>query len=165
MSDSLNIRRAKQEDLGALAAFVQTATQSTVEIDRAVVTEWLFGKGLWVALQDSTLVGVAAWQAENLVSVTDVLYISPAQLWSEVGGRLLEIVEAEAMILMCEINAVLLPSWTSPEVCAFLRQQGYEAAEPEDLHRYWQEVLGDFADPESVTMIKRLRDRMVMTPR
>ncbi len=165
MSDSLTIRRAKQEDLGALAAFVQTASQSTAEIDQAVVTEWLFGKGLWVALQDGTLVGVAAWQVENLVSVTDMLYISPAQLWSEVGGRLLEIIEAEAMILMCEINAVLLPSWTSPEVRGILCQQGYEAAELEDLHRFWQEVLGDFADPESATMIKQLRDRMVMTPR
>lgn len=165
MSDSLTIRRAKQEDLGALAAFVQTASQSTAQIDQAVVTEWLFGKGLWVALQDGTLVGVAAWQVENLVSVTDMLYISPAQLWSDVGGRLLEIIEAEAMILMCEINAVLLPSWTSPEVRGILRQQGYEPAELEDLHRFWQDVLGDFADPESATMIKQLRDRMVMTPR
>jgi hypothetical protein len=172
MADNLTVRRAKQADLEAIAAFVQKASESTrpegaasLVAEPAAVNEWLFQKGVWVALQDSTLAGVAAWQAENLVSVTDVLHIAAGPSWAEVAGRLLEIIEGEAKILMCEINAVLLPNGTSPAVHDLLHKQGYEDAELEELHRFWQEVLSEFLQPNSAIMVKHLRDRMVMTPR
>lgn len=172
MADNLTVRRAKQDDVEAIAAFVQKTTESPMmdpavepAVDPAGVTEWLFGKGVWVALLEDTLVGVAAWQAENLVSVTDVFCIAAGPSWTEVGGRLLETIEAEAMILMCEINAVLVSSGTSQAVRGFLRKQAYEEAELEKLHKFWQEVLSEFLEPDSTIMIKHLRDRMVMTPR
>jgi N-acetylglutamate synthase-like GNAT family acetyltransferase len=177
MIDSLTIRRAKQNDLEAIAALVHKATEGTepaqpesglgvdAAVEPAVIQDWLLGKGVWVALRDGTLVGVAGWQVENLVSVTDVLHLAPDPSWAEVGGRLLETIEGEAMVLMCEISAVLLPSGTSPALRGLLRDQGYENAELEELHRFWQEVLGDFVESEPAIMVKQLRDRMVMVPR
>ena len=164
MTASLELRRAKIGDVAAITSFVRTATRSRIPADEAEVTEWLFGKGLWVAVRGSTLVGVAAWQAENLVSVTDLFCVSPEQELEEVGSRLLQTIEAEANRLICEINVLLLPAWASTTARTFLRQQGYESWALPDLHRIWREVLADFATEGRDLMVKQLRDRMVMVP-
>jgi N-acetylglutamate synthase-like GNAT family acetyltransferase len=147
-----------------IAELVRTATRSRLTVDQDEVMEWMFGKGLWVAEKGGTLVGVAAWQAENLVCVTDVFHVSPARMRGEAGGQLLETIEAEANVLMCEANIMVLPGWTSKAMRTFLQQQGYEPKEYDDLHRIWREVLGDFYGDEEVLMVKRLRERMVMAP-
>jgi N-acetylglutamate synthase-like GNAT family acetyltransferase len=164
MGERIEIRRAGREDLAAIADLVHKATQSRVSVDEAEVMEWLFSKGLMVAVQGGSLVGVAAWQAENLVSVTDLFYVSPARLRDRAGGALLESIEAEANTLMCEANVVVLPSWTLKAVRAFFQQQGYELADFEELHRIWREVLDEFVTNEMDLLVKRLRDRMVMVP-
>lgn len=169
MTECLTIRRAKQEDFGAITDLVREATALTQAggpaVGPEVIQDWLLGKGVWVALRGGTLLGVAGWQVENLVSVTDVLYIVPGPSWVEAGSRLLATIEAEATVLMCEISAVLLPNGTSSDVGELLRDLGYEDAELEELHRFWQEVLGDFMEAGPAIMVKHLRDRMVMVPR
>lgn len=177
MTDSFTIRRAKPGDVAAIAALIQKASERTqpglppegpgeeAAAGPEAVQEWLFGKGVWVAIQGGRLLGVAGCQVENLVSVTDVLHLAPGPLWAEAGRRLLETIEAEAMVLMCEISAVLLPSGTAPDVADFLRGLGYEDTELEKLHRFWQEVLGDFVEAAPAILVKQLRDRMVMVPR
>jgi N-acetylglutamate synthase-like GNAT family acetyltransferase len=167
MDPNVTIRRAKQGDLEAICRLVEQATQPTEPIDEAKVREWLFNKGLWVAVQEDsagTPTGVAAWQAENLLSVTDVLYVSPVPSWAEVGRQLLETIEAEARTLMCEANVVLLQGWVPETIRTQLQEQGYEPKRLETLPRVWQEVLSDLLDGEPVLMVKRLRDRMVMSP-
>jgi N-acetylglutamate synthase-like GNAT family acetyltransferase len=161
---NLEVRRARRSDLAGIANLVQKATRSRIEVGEAEVQEWLFSKGLWVAEQDDTLVGVAAWQAENLVSVTDVFHVSPARLRATAGNQLLETIEAEANVLMCEANVMILPGWTSKAVRTFLQKQGYEPKTFEELHRIWREVLGDFVATDQDLMVKRLRERMVMVP-
>lgn len=164
MNESPQLRRARMGDVAAIISLVEKATQSRIRLDEAQATEWLFGKGLWLVLSDDTLVGVAAWQAENLVSVTDAFYVFPVQMLDEVGGRLLKTIEAEASTLMCEINVVLLPLWVPVAMRTFLHQQGYESKSFEELHRIWREVLSDFVKDERELMVKQLRDRMVMVP-
>jgi hypothetical protein len=164
MNQQLKVRRALRRDLAAIASLVEKASQSRVQIDEAEVIKWLFSKGLWVADQEGMLVGVIAWQAENLVSVTDVFYVSPDSLDTEAGIRLLETIEAEAKVLMCEANVVLLPDGLSELIRPVLQQQGYESRPLAGLHRIWREVLSEFADEESELMVKPLRDRMVMLP-
>jgi N-acetylglutamate synthase-like GNAT family acetyltransferase len=164
MSTYLEIRRAKLRDLTAITSLAQQATQSGSQPDEAEIRNWLFSKGLWVALERDTLVGVAAWQAENLVSITDVFYVSPDRPWAEAASRLLETIESEANTLMCEINAIALPAGTSEAIHAFFQQHGYEFKKLEGLHRIWREVLDDFVHDGSELMVKRLRKRMVMIP-
>lgn len=164
MSEQFEVRRAKREDLATIASLVDQATGSRHQPDEGEVMGWLLSRGLWVALLDNSLVGVAAWQAENLVSVTDVFYISPDRLWTDAGSRLMETIEGEAKTLMCEVNAVLLPAWIPEKASSFFQQQGYESQAFADLHRYWREVLQDFVTGDSTLLVKRLRDRMVMSP-
>jgi N-acetylglutamate synthase-like GNAT family acetyltransferase len=161
---SEQVRRAKLQDLGEIVRLMQGAARPKGSVSEAEVTEWFYGKGVWVATHEDSLVGVAAWQAENLLAVTDVFHVEPPEHWPEAGSKLLETIEGEAQILMCEANVVLLP-YLAAEAQSLLRQRGYELRTREKLHRIWQEVLGDLTGNESEVMIKELRDRMVMVPR
>jgi N-acetylglutamate synthase-like GNAT family acetyltransferase len=161
---AIEVRRATREDVAAIAALVREASESRNQSDEAEVLDWLFGKGVLVAIQEGVLLGMTAWQAENLVAVTDVFQVSPAHLPSEAGERLLEVVETEARTLMCEANVVVLPAWTPEALRALLQRQGYEPRPLDDLHRIWREVLRGFVSDDRDVMVKRLRDRMVMVP-
>jgi len=163
MGQEIGVRRAGRQDVGAIAALLKSAVPPQGQTAEADVLEWLFSKGLVVAAQAGDLAGVAAWQAENLVAVTDVLALAPHSL-TPVGAALLDFVEAGAGSLMCEVNIVLLPSEAGPPVRDLLQQQGYERQEFESLHRIWREVLGDFEIEDQELLVKRLRERMIMAP-
>jgi GNAT superfamily N-acetyltransferase len=162
--EELSVRRARRPDLADIARVVNASSDSHLPVDEARAMGWLFSKGLWVATAGSSVVGMAAWQVENLVCITDLFYVAPARYLRRAGSRLLQAIEAEAGVLMCEANAIVLPSWTPPPVRAFLQGQGYEPKELADLHRIWREVLGEWIQGEEDLMVKRLRDRMVMVP-
>jgi hypothetical protein len=164
VSEEIQVRRAKRDDLAAIAALVNESSQARTQVDESDVMEWLFSKGLMVAVGDGALMGVVAWQTENLLSVVDLFHLSPGEFLVKAGGTLLTTVEAEAYTLMCEANIVLLPAWASGEVRSLLRDQGYEHKEFKELHRIWREVLGGFETEDVDLMVKRLRERMVMSP-
>jgi N-acetylglutamate synthase-like GNAT family acetyltransferase len=157
-------RRASLQDLDEIVRLVRETPGARGRLSEAEVTEWLYSKGVWVALCDEDLVGVAAWQAENLLAVTDVLHVAPVEFWPEAGDHLLEIIEGEAQTLMCEANVVLLPALAPEAAHAVLRQRGYERKARGELHRIWREVLSGFAAGEPEVLVKRLRERMVMMP-
>jgi hypothetical protein len=164
MTDAFEIRRARPPDLPAIGELVNAATQSRYQPDKATLVEWLLGRGLWLALQDGALVGVAAWQAENLVSVTDVLYVTGTRSMADAAAKLLAKIEAEASTLMCEVSIVVLPHWTPGNVAGLLRLQGYKQGTTGELHRIWQEVLTGFSIDQRTLMVKPLRGRLVTTP-
>ncbi len=158
------VRRARLGDIADITKLAREASPSTCQMDEAEVTEWLYSKGVWVATREGVLVGVAAWQAENLLAVTDVLHIAPCEHWLETGGELLATIEDAAQTLMCEANVVLLPAQAPEAARALLRQQGYELKLMDELNRIWREVLSDFAGNGLELMVKQLRDRLVRVP-
>ncbi len=162
--EEIQVRRAGRQDLAAIAAVVESSSHSCLAVDEAKATDWLFSKALWVATAESRMVGVVAWQVENLVCVTDLFHVAPAGYLERAGGRLLQAVEAEAGALMCEANAVVLPAWTADQVRGFLQEQGYEHKHLGELHRIWREVLEEWLHGQEELMVKRLRERMVMAP-
>lgn len=162
--EEIKVRRARRQDLAAIASVVQKSSRSRLAVDEAQAREWLFSKGLWVAASEGSVVGVAAWQVENLVCITDLFHVAPARYRERAGSRLLQAIEAEAGVLMCEANAMVLPAWTPKTVRTFLQGQGYELRTFAELHRIWREVLGEWVQGDEELMVKRLRDRMVMAP-
>ena len=158
------VRRARLQDLDEILLLGREASPSGSHLVEAKVTEWLYSKGVWVAVRDGALVGVAAWQAENLLAVTDVLHVASPEHWPEAGKQLLATIERAAQTLMCEANVVVLPEMASQAARTLLQQQGYEQKSMDELHRIWREVLSDFSGDGLELMVKKLRDRMVMAP-
>lgn len=160
----VEVRRARRSDVAGIVAMVRQATQGKDLVEEADVLDWLFGKGLLIAAYGGAVVGMAAWQTENLLSVTDRFYVYPAKLRAKAGSRLLAAIEAEVNVLMCEANVMILPPRTSKAVRSFLNKQGYEAKTFQELHRIWREVLGEFVADQPDLMVKRLREKMIMAP-
>ena len=125
MTCEYSTRRAKRGDLAAIAKLVTEASQDQFPADEAEVMDWLFSKGLMVALRNDLVQGVLAWQTENLVSVTDQFFVWPVQELAGSGGALLAAVEAELQTLMCEANVIIVSPWASGADRAFLQEQGY----------------------------------------
>ena len=119
------VRRARLQDLDEILLLGREASPSGSHLVEAEVTEWLYSKGVWVAVRDGALVGVAAWQAENLLAVTDVLHVAPPEHWPGAGRQLLATIERAAQTLMCEANVVVLPELASQAARTLLQQQGY----------------------------------------
>jgi N-acetylglutamate synthase-like GNAT family acetyltransferase len=163
-TEELQVRRARRQDLADIARVVNESSATRSVVDESTAMDWLFGKGLWLATAGRLVVGVAAWQVENLVCVTDLFHVAPAGYRESAGSRLLQAIEAEAGVLMCEANAMVLPTWTQAPVRAFLEGQGYELKSLDELHPIWREVLSEWIQGEEELMVKRLRDRMVMAP-
>jgi len=163
-SAEIEVRRARRGDAPGIVTLIRQATQGKRLVEEIEVLDWLFGKGLLVAARGGQVVGAAAWQAENLLSVTDLFYVYPAKLRAEAGGRLLAAIEAEANVLMCEANVMILPPHTSKTIRTFLNKQGYEVKTFQELHRIWREVLGEFVADQPELMVKKLRERMIMAP-
>ena len=163
MDQDMVVRRAGRQDVAGIAALLKEAVPRQGPAAENDVLEWLFSKGLVVATEADVLLGVAAWQAENLVAVTDVLALAPHSV-APAGAALLDFIEAGAGSLMCEVNIVLLPAEGGSQVRALLQQQGYERQEFESLHRIWREVLGEFEVKDREFLVKGLRERMIMVP-
>jgi len=125
MDQDMVVRRAGRQDVAGIAALLKEAVPPQGPAAENDVLEWLFSKGLVVATEADVLLGVAAWQAENLVAVTDVLALAPHSV-APAGAALLDFIEAGAGSLMCEVNIVLLPAEGGSQVRALLQQQGYE---------------------------------------
>ena len=164
MSGAVQVRRARHDDVATIGSLVKDCAQGRHSVDEVEITEWLFSRGVMVAQHGDSIVAVAAWQTENLLSVTDVLYISPALAGADVGRMLLEAVEREACLLMCEANVVPLLPGISREIHGLLQNQGYERMGIDQVHRIWREVLAEFATEDTVLLVKPLRERMIMVP-
>ena len=77
-SQAIEIRRAGRQDLVDIVRLVEQASNSHLAVDEARAREWLYSKGLWLALAGERPVGVAAWQVENLLCNADLLNEEPA---------------------------------------------------------------------------------------
>ena len=88
MSAEIHVRRARREDLIAIVELVQASSGGQIDVDEAKALEWLLSKGLLVALRDERLLGMAAWQAENLLAVTDAFCLAGDELETRVGQDL-----------------------------------------------------------------------------
>jgi dephospho-CoA kinase len=162
--ERLQVRRAKQGDLGAMSMLMAQATNGKIAPSEAEMMENLFSKGYFVAQADEHLLGVVGLRTENLIAGVDDFLVRSSDLWPTVGKALLEGVEKEAGQLSCEVALL----FTLPEAglvpMAFFKKNGYKRTSPEDLIKMWREAAEDYYTEGSVLMVKQLLERRIMTP-
>ena len=123
----------------------------------------LYEKGYWLALSRKGG-GLSGWRAENLVMCIDDFYVYPPSFYAQVGGPLLETIEAEARALSCEVAIAFLDEGIAPEAIAFFKAQGYQRRGLDALYRIWREVAEEFLTGNRFMMIKQLRQDRIMRP-
>ncbi|MBN1641352.1 MAG: GNAT family N-acetyltransferase [Anaerolineae bacterium] len=160
---AVTVRRAKRRDVATLAAIMGGTMRWRKPPTQDQVLEMLFDKGYWLAMSRKGG-GLSGWRAENLVMCIDDFYVYPAQYYAQVGGPLLETIEAEAKALSCEVAISFLAQQIAPEAVAFFQAHGYERMSLGDLYPVWREVAEEFLDGSNQMMVKRLREGRIMRP-
>jgi ribosomal protein S18 acetylase RimI-like enzyme len=156
------VRRAKRRDIPAITVIMNGLLgEGTLTEDD--VRRKIFEKAYWVAVGEKAG-GLAGWQAENLVTCIDEFYVYPPGYWEEVGGPLLETIEAEAYKLSCEVSIVFVDKYHPQEAVEFVANHGYERQELEDLIKIWREVASEFMAEDRSLMLRKLRERRIMQP-
>jgi len=160
---AVTVRRAQRKDLRVLAAIMRGTMSWRKPPTEDEVLEMLYEKGYWLALSRKGG-GLSGWRAENLVMCIDDFYVYPPNYYSQVGGPLLETIEAEASALSCEVAIAFLEEKIAPEAVAFFKSQGYHRREMDALYRIWREVAQEFLTGSRFMMIKQLRQDRIMRP-
>ena len=161
----IKVRRARPSDADKIATFVNTAWHGQQKIDRMAVIERFGSVGFLLAEQDSELVGILGWMAENLVvGLTDLL-VSPASERIAISEALCVEMERAADELQCEASLLFLPHPVPPALLAFCETLGYEYEPVSGLSAMWQETArdGGLTTDDSI-MVKRLREGLTFRP-
>ncbi len=161
----IKVRRARPSDADKIATFVNKAWHGQQKIDRMAVIERFGSVGFLLAEQDSELVGILGWMAENLVvGLTDLL-VSPASERIAISEALCAEMERAAIELQCEASLLFLPTPVPPALLAFCKQLGYEYEPVSGLSPMWQETARDGGmEGDDSVMIKRLREEVTVRP-
>jgi dephospho-CoA kinase len=160
----LKVRRAKRDDLAAMAALMTQATTGVISPDETEMMENLFSKGYFVVQVDEQLLGMAGLRTENLIAGIDDFLVRSSDLWPTVGRALLRGVETEANTLSCEVALLFARPETGPVAMTFFEKNGYHRKSAESLIKMWREAAEDYYSKGSVLMVKQLLERRIMTP-
>ncbi len=160
----LQVRRAKRDDLAAMATLVAQATNGKLTPTEIEMMENLFSKGYFVALADGQFLGLVGLRTENLIAGLDDFLVRSSELWPTVGQSLLDAAEKEARQLSCEVALLFARPEAGPVSTAFFEKHGYQKKEAKDLIKMWREAAEDYYSEGSLLMVKQLLERRIMTP-
>lgn len=160
----ISIRRAKRQDLEAMAKLIASATKGAIDPDLSQMMESLFTRAYIVAMAGEYVVGVAGWQTENLIAGLQDFYVLRDDLWSNVGQQMLEMIHDEVNKLSCEVTMAFILSQAGSKPIEFFESQGYEQAQAKDLGYMWKDAAKEWQPEKSILLYKKLRDQRIMVP-
>jgi dephospho-CoA kinase len=160
----VKIRRAKRQDLEAMARFISMGTKGAVNLDLSQMMELLFSRAYLVAMAGQYIVGLAGWQAENLVAGLQDFYMLRDDLWASVGQQMLGMIHDEINSLSCEVALAFVLNAAGSKPTEFFESQGYERAQSKDLGYIWKDAAAEWQPENSVLLYKKLREQRIMVP-
>ncbi len=160
----ISIRRAKRQDLEAMANLIASATKGAINQDLSQMMESLFSRAYIVAMAGNYMVGVAGWQTENLIAGLQDFYVLRDDLWANVGQQMLQMIHDEVNKLSCEVAMAFVLSPAGLKPIEFFESQGYEQAQGKDLGYMWKDAAKEWQPENSVLLYKKLREQRIMVP-
>ena len=161
---AITIRRAKPNDLGTISQLIADSTKGALNPDTSEMMESLFSRAYIVAANGEQVVGVAGWQTENLIAGLQDVYVLQEDLWTSVGGKMLEMIHEEVDKLSCEVIIAFIATQSGATPIEFLQSQGYEQSEAKDLGYMWTEAAAEWQPENTVILFKKLREQRIMVP-
>ncbi len=158
------VRRAKRSDLNAMCQLVSSATKGGLTPSADEIMESFLTRAYLVAESGKDIVGMAAWQTENLVAGLIDFYILRNELWAEVGKKMLDIIHEEVDKLSCEVSLVFILNKAGDAPIKFFEAQGYQQTESKKLGYIWKDAAAEWQPKDSVLMYKKIREKRIMVP-
>lgn len=160
----ITVRRAKRNDLEAMAKLISVGTKGAIDPDLSQMMESLFSRAYIVAMAGPYVVGIAGWQTENLIAGLEDFYVLRDDLWPTVGQKMLDMIQEEVDKLSCEVALVFVRNQAGPKPIEFFQSQGYDRTEKEHLGYMWEDAAGEWQPEDTVLLFKKLREQRIMVP-
>jgi dephospho-CoA kinase len=158
-----SVQRGRPRDSEIIAALITRLSngQQKVQADDVMAA---FGEKAFLLLQlEEEMVGLAAWQVENLVSRTTDLYIDSKVSFEQAAQTLISEVESASNDLQSEAALIFVrPDLAEQSVW---QQLGYEKREAPTLGiQAWQDAARESMPDGTVLLFKQLRKDRVLRP-
>ena len=121
-------------------------------------------KAFFILKLGETVVGLAGWQVENLVTRTTDLYIAPEVALEGALKALVEEIETASQALQSEASLLFLKEGLAAEEGVW-KTLGYEKRTPKSLGvQAWHDAAKEVLTPEKTLFFKQLRMDRVLRP-
>jgi dephospho-CoA kinase len=159
-----SVQRGRPRDSERIAAFIDRFTRSSKPVGPQEVMADFSDKAYLLLMADKDLVGLAAWQVENLVARTTEFLLSPGIPVAAAMKALLGEVERASQDLQCEASLVFLPL-DMENLEQTWQEIGYTRHTAQSLGvQAWQEAVLESQPPDTILFFKQLREDRVLRP-
>ena len=160
----LSVLRGRPSDSHSIAALITRLSNGKLHLTSADVMA-AFGEKAFLLLKAGRhLVGLAAWQVENLVARTTEIYVDPLISLPEALRTLIVEVESTSQDLQCEASLLFLPSQLAGHT-GIWKELGYEQRQPQSLGiQAWQDAAKESMPANTSLFFKQLRRDRVLHP-
>jgi dephospho-CoA kinase len=160
----LVVQRGRPRDSANIASFITRLSGGAFNQTADDIMAAFGEKAFLLLLADNKLVGLAAWQVENLVARTTDLFVDPTIQLDQALKTLVTEVELASQDLQCEASLIFLqPSLAEQE--AVWKELGYAQRTPQTLGvQVWQDAALESQPPNSILLFKQLRQDRVLRP-
>ncbi len=156
-------RRGGPDQAGDIAAFFNGLNNTS--LTRMDILLRFGQKAYMLALADQHIIGLAGWQVENLIARIDEFILAPNAPVERTVNGLVKIIEQYASDLQSEIALLFLDKVMPEVIKQAVLASGYEEKTAEELRiPDWKEAAKESAPPDSIMVVKRLREDRVLKP-
>jgi dephospho-CoA kinase len=158
----VNVRRGMPNNAEAIARFVSRLTGRAVTRMDVMIA---FGQKSYLIAEEKSsgsIVGVAGWQVENLITRVDEFYIEPTTARDPVIRALLAAMEDAASALKSEVSFIFLAPSTSTELVQSILNNGYQVLRLDEVKvPIWREAVHDLVNSGLQGLMKQIGDRIM----
>jgi dephospho-CoA kinase len=159
----ITIMRSGPGEAAAIAAFLNQQTGS--DLTRADVLTNFGEKAYMLTMSGETILALAGWQVENLITRIDEFILAPQAPVSETVTGLIESVEAASHELQSEVSLLFVDRSVTDATVVAIRDKGYEPRKPAELKvPAWREAAEEAAPANSLLFARKLREDRVLRP-
>jgi dephospho-CoA kinase len=164
VKDALVVKRGRPSDSLEIANLVNRLGNGREHQSHEDVMEEFGDKAFLLLKKDDNLVGVAAWQVENLVSRTIEIQVDPQVDQPQALKTLLTEVEKSSRDLQCEASLLFLTNELSARTSIW-KELGYEQRTSDSLGiQAWQDAVKESMPENTNLYFKQLRQDRILRP-
>lgn len=160
----VNVQRAGPKHVSEIARIYNEFSKTGVKVSPSDIME-AFGEKAFLLLRvENNIMGVLAWQVENLVARTTEIILDSALAPAQYLPILIREMEHASTQLQCEASLIFVPQHLSMHDSLW-NSLGYTEKKPSDLSSLaWQEAAEVSMQPDTVLFFKQLRPDRVIKP-
>ncbi len=160
----IQVRRSRRSDLDSLRVAIAKSEGRAEPLAPDEALKRFGERGYRIAIADSRIIALVAWEAENLVAMVREIWAESPEAAALALPKLVNLIEDEGRGLVCEVVLLFVDATAPLFVIDQIRAAGYQPQELAALHKMWRQVAEERLHLGDRIWSKRLREEMVTRP-